>query len=123
GPDDASRLTSGGDPFPTEPHRAHFGPGVYSWGSRAEAEAYAANKPGTQILSFSIRNDDLAGLSQGHLGEMTDDEATSFMEQYSLLWDGDASHGLDYITRPTARGTEHYFSSNIFHLLHFGEPG
>ncbi|MEV7365473.1 polymorphic toxin-type HINT domain-containing protein [Streptomyces sp. NPDC091299] len=123
GPDDASRLASGGDPFPTEPHRAHFGPGVYAWGSRAEAEAYAANKPGAKILSFSIRTEDLAGLNQGHLGEMGDDEATSFMEQYSLLWDGDASHGLDYITRPTARGTEHYFSSNIFHLLNFGEPG
>ena len=122
GPADASRLKSGGDPFPTEPHRAHFGPGVYSWGSREEAEAYAANKPGTQILSFSIGNDDLAGLSQAHLGGMTDDDATSFMEQYSLLWDGDASHGLDYITRPTARGTENYFSSNIFHLLNFGEP-
>jgi hypothetical protein len=53
-------------------------------------------------LSFSIGNKDLAGLN---------------------LWDGDGIHGLDYITRPTARGTEHYFSFNIFHLLKFGEPG
>jgi hypothetical protein len=120
-PDDAARLTTnGGEPFPTEPDRAHFGPGVYSWGSRAEAEAYAANKPGAQILTFSIRNDDLAGLNQAHLGTMSDDEATAFMEQNSLLWDGDASHGLDYISRPTNRGTEHYFSSNVFDLLDFG---
>ncbi|MFG1992112.1 RHS repeat-associated core domain-containing protein [Actinoplanes sp. NPDC048988] len=120
-PEDAARLTTnGGKPFPTEPDRAHFGPGVYSWGSRAEAEAYAANKPGASILSFSVKNDDLAGLKQAHLGSMSDDEATAFMEQNSLLWDGDAGHGLDYISRPTARGTEHYFSSKVFHLLDFG---
>jgi hypothetical protein len=61
-----------------------------------------------------------AGFKQAHLGSMSDDAATSFMERYSLLWGGDASHGLDYISRPTARGTEHYFSSGIFHLLGFG---
>lgn len=42
------------------------------------------------------------------------------MESYSLLWDGDASHGLDYITGPTARGVENYFSSNVFDMLRFG---
>jgi len=51
---------------------------------------------------------------------MSDDDATAFMERNSLLWDGNAGHGLDYISRPTARGTEHYFSSNIFHMLDFG---
>ncbi|MGW1716720.1 ricin-type beta-trefoil lectin domain protein [Streptomyces sp. NPDC002156] len=119
GADDAARLRSGGDPFPTEPDRAHFGPGVYSWGSRAEAEAYAANKPGAEIMRFTIRNKDLAGFAQAHFGNMSDDEATDFMEKYSLLWDGDASHGLSYISRPTARGTEHFFSSNVFSFLRF----
>lgn len=120
GADDAARLNSGGQPFPTEPHRAHFGPGVYSWGSHAEAATYAANKPGAQIMKFSVRNEDLAGFTQAHLGRMSDDAATEFMDRYSLLWDGDASHGLSYISRPTARGTEHFFSSEVFHLLRFG---
>ncbi|MCX4784253.1 RHS repeat domain-containing protein [Streptomyces sp. NBC_01264] len=120
GADDAARLNSGGQPFPTEPDRAHFGPGVYSWGSHAEAVSYAANKPGAQIMKFSVRNKDLAGFPQAHLGGMSDDAATEFMGRYSLLWDGDASHGLSYISRPTARGTEHFFSSDVFHLLRFG---
>ena len=71
-------------------------------------------------MKFSINNDDLAELNQAHLGSMSDDEATSFMERYSLLWDGDASHGLDYISRPTARGIEHFFSSDVFDMLNFG---
>jgi hypothetical protein len=117
GADDAARLGSGGHPFPTDPDRAHFGPGVYSWGSEAEAVAYAANKPGTTIMRFSVANDTLAKLPQAHVGGMTDDAATTFMEQNSLLWGGNAGHGLGYISRPTARGTEHYFSSNVFEEL------
>jgi hypothetical protein len=46
------------------------------------------------------------------------DEATAFTERHSLLWDGTPDHGLDYISRPTAKGTENYFSSSVFHLLH-----
>ena len=65
-------------------------------------------------MQFSVDNDTLAGFNQAHLGAMSDDDATNFMEQNSLLWDGDASHGLDYISRPTAIGTENYFSSNVF---------
>ncbi|MDG4765729.1 polymorphic toxin-type HINT domain-containing protein [Solwaraspora sp. WMMD406] len=120
GADDAARLGSGGHPFPTAPERAHFGPGVYAWGREAEVVAYAANKPGAQIMRFSIDNRALAGLRQAHLGTMSDDAATAFMEQNSLLWGGNAGHGLDYISRPTARGTEHFFSSGIFDLLGFG---
>jgi hypothetical protein len=117
GPEDAARLASGGHPFPTAPERAHFGPGVYAWGNEADAAAYAANKSGAQVMKFSIGNDVLAGLKQFHLGGLSDDAATSFMERNSLLWGGDASHGLDYISRPTNIGTEHYFSSGIFGLL------
>jgi RHS repeat-associated protein len=115
----AARLRTGGHPFPTEANRAHLGPGVYSWAMRADAESYAANKPGAEILEFSISDNALAEFKQAHLGEMLDDAATDFMEKYSLLWDGDASHGLDYISRPTARGVEHYFSSSIFDKLRF----
>lgn len=71
-------------------------------------------------MRFSIKDDDLAGLGQAHLGAMSDDAASGFMERSSLLWGGDANHGLDYISRPTARGTEHFFSSSVFHLLNFG---
>jgi hypothetical protein len=119
GPEDATRLSSGGHPFPTSPERAHFGSGVYAWGNEADAAAYAANKSGAQIMRFAVDNNALAGLRQAHVGSMTDEAATQFMEQNSLLWGGDASHGLEYISRPTARGVEHYFSSDIFHLLGF----
>ncbi len=120
GPEDATRLANGGEPWPTADTRAHFGPGVYAWGNESDALAYGANKPGAQVLRFSVDNDTLAGLRQAHLGSMSDDEATAFMERNSLLWGGDASHGLDYISRPTATGTEHYFSSDIFDHLEFG---
>src|SRR6267142_4607019 len=36
----ASRLQSGGIPWPTEPTKAHLGEGLYAWGSRSQAEAY-----------------------------------------------------------------------------------
>ena len=123
GPEDAARLTTnGGQPFPTAENKAHFGPGVYAWGSRGAAEKYAANKPGASILTFSIKNEDLAGLKQMHLHGMSDDDASAFMEKNSLLWGGSSDHGLDYISRPVNEnlGTEHYFSSNVFHLLNFG---
>ncbi|TWG20080.1 RHS repeat-associated protein [Micromonospora taraxaci] len=120
GPDGAARLRAGGDPFPTEPNKAHFGPGVYSWGTRGAAERYASNKPGTEIMTFRIRNRDIKGLAQAHLGGMSDDDATYFMNRYSPLWDGDASHGLDYISRATGlESVEHYFSSGVFNLLEF----
>ncbi|WP_412543058.1 RHS repeat-associated core domain-containing protein [Longispora sp. K20-0274] len=120
GPDDAARLGSGGHPFPTEPHRAHFGPGVYAWGNEADALGYAANKPGALIMRISIDNKVLAGFKQISLVGKSDEFATSFMEANSLLWGGNASHGLDYISRPVSgQRVEHYFSSKVFHHLRF----
>ncbi|MET0494038.1 MAG: RHS repeat-associated core domain-containing protein [Actinoplanes sp.] len=119
GADDAARLNSGGHPFPDAPNKAHFGTGVYSWGNKADAAAYAANKPGAQIMQFSVDNRTLDGFRQAHLGKMSDDAATDFMEKHSQLWDGTPNHGLDYISRPTAKGTEHFFSSSIFQHLRF----
>ncbi|MFF4594178.1 RHS repeat-associated core domain-containing protein [Amycolatopsis sp. NPDC001319] len=119
GPEDAARLAAGGEPWPTAPNRAHFGPGVYSWGSEAEALAYAVNKVGSQILGFSVGEDVLDFLNQAHVSSMTDEEAGDFMSRNSLLWGGNSDHGLEYISRPTARGTEHYFSSGIFGELWF----
>lgn len=120
GGEDAARLSSGGDPFPTAPERAHLGPGVYAWGSEAEAAAYAANKPGARIMRFSVENQVLASFKQRHVGEMSDEAAEEFMSMNSLLWGGSAGHdGLDYISRPTSKGTEHFFSSRVFGALRF----
>lgn len=71
-------------------------------------------------MKFTVADGTLADFRQAHIGKMTDDAATTFMEKYSLLWGGDARHGLEYITRPTARGTEHFFSSTVFRHLRFG---
>ncbi|MEU4385346.1 RHS repeat-associated core domain-containing protein [Promicromonospora sp. NPDC023805] len=117
GPHDAARLASGGQPFPTDPFKAHLGPGVYSWGSKAEAVAYAANKSGTTIMRFSVNNRDLAGMSQAHVGRMTDRAAAEFVERHSSIYGDGARHGLGYISRPTSKGTEHFFSADVFNLL------
>ncbi|MFI1104491.1 hypothetical protein [Streptomyces melanogenes] len=81
--------------------------------------AYAANKPGSEIMRFTVSNVAMAMFPQAHLGLMSDDAATEFMEKYSLLWDGKPTHGLSYITRPTAKGTENYFASTVFLMLKF----
>jgi hypothetical protein len=75
------------------------------------------NKPGTEIMRFSIGNDDLAGMAQVHVGQMGDDAAQAFVDRYSSLYGEGLGHSLDYISRPTARGTEHYFSPGVYSLF------
>ncbi|GAA3589342.1 hypothetical protein GCM10022198_11510 [Klugiella xanthotipulae] len=116
---DAARLHSGGEPWPTAPHRAHFGPGVYAWGTYDDAAAYAGRRPDRDVLSFSVDNETLSNFNQAHISQMSDEQSGGFMERYSQLWDGNPDHGLDYITRPTDSMTEHYFSSDVMGALRF----
>jgi hypothetical protein len=119
GPADAQRLRSGGDPFPTDADRAHFGPGVYAWGNYSDAADYSKGKDGVEIMRFSIGASALAQMKQAHFREMSDDAATEFMERYSLLWGGNAQHNYEYISRPGRSATEHYFAASIFNQLRF----
>jgi hypothetical protein len=53
---------------------------------------------------------------------MSRQEAEDFMNRYSLLWGGDASHGMDYIIRAGENPMiEHYFASRVFRHLEFGD--
>ncbi|MFJ1582511.1 RHS repeat-associated core domain-containing protein [Streptomyces sp. NPDC088197] len=126
GLDDAARLRGTGEPWPLEMHRAHFGPGVYSWGSRAEAEKYLALKlrrsenADLELMRFTIHEKDFAKLKKVDISQMTDDEAQAFLDRYSLMSDtGKTDHGLEYITRPTGMGPEHFFDKSVFGHLTF----
>ncbi|WP_437735373.1 contractile injection system protein, VgrG/Pvc8 family [Sorangium sp. So ce1335] len=46
-----------------------------------------------------------------------DEGAEAWMSRYSRLFDGTPDHGLEYITRGTNLGTEHYFATSVDHLL------
>ena len=55
----AARLLSGGTPWPTAPAKAHLGEGLYTWGSRSQAEAYVSllegrGASGLRIMEASI---------------------------------------------------------------------
>jgi RHS repeat-associated protein len=126
GLDDAARFRGTGEPWPLEMHRAHFGAGVYSWGSRAEAEKYLALKlrrsenADLELMRFTIHEKDFAKLKKVDISQMTDDEAQAFLDRYSLMSDtGKTDHGLEYITRPTGMGPEHFFDKSVFGLLKF----
>jgi RHS repeat-associated protein len=126
GLDDAARLRGTGEPWPLEMHRAHFGPGVYSWGSRAEAEKYLALKlrrsenADLELMRFTVHEKDFAKLKKVDISQMTDDEAQAFLDRYSLMSDtGTTDHGLEYITRPTGMGPEHFFDKSVFGMLKF----
>lgn len=111
--DDAARLAAGGTPWPTSATRAEFGPGIYAWGNADDASSYAAVLESrgacVQVCEFSI---DTSNLRHVDVESLADPAA--FMSKYSQLWGGTPSHGLDYITRGTQFGTQHYFSPNAF---------
>lgn len=110
---DAARLASGGAPWPTGLQRANLGEGLYAWGTRAEAEAYAAGKEGARILEFNMSNAEYSGLKSLDMRLMSDDAATAWLEQYSQYGQG-LPHGFEHIIRQTGAGTEYYFSPTAF---------
>ncbi|WP_437678427.1 DUF6531 domain-containing protein [Sorangium sp. So ce131] len=120
-PSDAARLRNGGVPWPTEPHRAALGEGVYSWGSLEDAQRYLSRiqnrQPNAQIISFSVPEDVLRSFRHVDVDSLGDEAAEAWMSRYSRLFDGTPDHGLEYITRGTNLGTEHYFATSVYHLL------
>lgn len=110
---DAARLAAGGEPWPTGLQRANLGEGLYAWGTRAEAEAYAAGKEGASILELNMSNAEYSGLKSLDMRLMSDDAATAWLEQYSQYGQG-LPHGFEHIIRQTGAGTEYYFSPTAF---------
>jgi RHS repeat-associated protein len=123
GAEDAARLRAGGTPWPTGASRSSLGQGVYSFGSRVEAEGYAAHLAGRgasdlQVMSFTVASRDLASFRSLDIDSLADPEA--FLSKYSQLWGGTPNHGYEYLTRGTQFGTEHFFDSSVFGRLNFG---
>lgn len=122
-PVDAARLRGTGEPWPTSPTRAQFGPGVYAWGSRSEAEAYAGaltrhGATDLEIVPFNVSNGDLAGFRSVNVDSLADPDA--FMSKYSSLYGEGLAHEYQYITRGTNFGVEHFFDRSVFGQLDFG---
>ena len=119
-PADAQRLRTTGAPWPEDPLRARWGPGVYAWATRAEAEAYQAvlNGP-TEILKFSISIRDLMRLPQLHIGKLPSDVATQWTNTHDRIYGEGRPHPYLYVSGPTTRFgfTEHYFHSSVWPLL------
>jgi hypothetical protein len=123
GAEDAARLRAGGSPWPTGASRSSLGQGVYSFGSRAEAESYATHLAGRgasdlEVMSFNVSGSDLASFKSLNIDSLADPEA--FLSKYSELWGGTPNHGFEYLTRGTQFGTEHFFDSSVFGRLNFG---
>jgi hypothetical protein len=102
---DAVRLAAGGAPWPTGLQRANLGEGLYAWGTRAEAEAYAAGKQGASILEFKMPSGDYSGLKTLDMRLMSDEAATNWLGQYSQYGQG-LPHGFEHIIRQTGRGAD-----------------
>ncbi|WP_262701677.1 MULTISPECIES: DUF6531 domain-containing protein [Streptomyces] len=125
GPEDAVRLRGDGTPWPTEANRGQYGEGVYSWGSRADAERYLERRQSrgydVEILTFKVSERDFATLRKADMIEMSPREAELFMDRHSRLYGDGMPHGYDYIRGRTGMGEEHFFSKSAFHLLKFLE--
>jgi RHS repeat-associated protein len=122
--ENAARLRADGTPWPTDEHRAHLGPGVYSWGTREEAERYAEllrNRRGAdvEIMPFRVSEADLSAMQQAHVGSMSQTEMDDFIDRHSIMYGRGEPHDYDYISRPTNMGTENYFHSRVFDRLRF----
>ncbi|MFF4499346.1 putative T7SS-secreted protein [Streptomyces sp. NPDC001401] len=119
--EDAARLRSGGEPWPTEDIRGQYGEGVYSWGSEEEALRYAerlrSRGADVEILKFKITGSDFDGLRKGDIVSMSPGDAEAFVDRHSRLYGAGEPHDYDYIRGHTGMGNEHFFSRRVFHLL------
>ncbi|WP_164929139.1 YdhR family protein [Gloeobacter violaceus] len=110
-----------GEPWPSERDRAQFGPGVYAWASRAEAERYLALRkrrfPDLEVIEFQINEAELSKLKFVNVDEQPDPDA--WMNQYSRMFGGNPDPTLEYVQRGTDFGVEHYFAASVFRILQF----
>ncbi len=121
GPADVARLYGDGLPWPTKTDRSGLGEGVYAWASHMYAERYLELRlkqiPVLEIVRFRIYYADFRNLKKLRVDSLPDPE--KWMSKYSKLWGGVPDHGLEYITRETAIGREHFFHKSIFNKLKF----
>lgn len=120
GAEDAARLLKGGAPWPTNAIRGQWGPGVYAWGSKAEANAYMEalagyEITGLQVVELRIKRSQLNALSRFESVPGTQ-AAEHFSTIHSRLYGQGAPHGFQYIKAPTGNFQfEHYFSPDVFY--------
>jgi len=126
---DADRLRTKGTPWPTGELKAHFGPGVYAWIVRQDAEEYLAfrkrNVPeNLQIIAFRVWNSCLRRFQQLNLDDL--EEPGDWLSQHSLLWGGKGQpHTYHYLKRGVGfrqndpPAVEHYFHRSVFQHLWF----
>ncbi|MFD7796917.1 DUF6531 domain-containing protein [Streptomyces sp. NPDC059759] len=122
--ENAARLRGDGTPWPAAENRGHYGEGVYSWESRADADRYAerlrSRGAEVEVMPFRISAGDFADLKKIDLHEIGEDAATEFANKHSRLWGDGAPHDYDYVRAPTGMGqAENIFSKSVFHLLKF----
>ncbi|OCR01844.1 hypothetical protein BCD67_04945 [Oscillatoriales cyanobacterium USR001] len=120
--DDAARLASGGEPWPTSPNKAHIGAGLYSWGTRDDAQLYWERLRNrgidVDILSFRISNSNLKKLRRLDLRPpISDTIVNGWLEIHSSLYGEGRPHSYQYVIRMTNSGAEHYFSKDVFPLF------
>jgi hypothetical protein len=130
---DTQRLWRNGVPWPTEDIRAHFGPGVYAWRTRRDAEEYLRRvQPGAKepvrILEFRVWNWCLRRFRSLDVNTIPEAEVDSWMNRHSLLGEGPFEpHGYQHLQRAVGfrevgePAVEHYFSSSVFAHLWFYE--
>ncbi|UHA73171.1 DUF6531 domain-containing protein [Paenibacillus sp. 481] len=123
---DEARFRNGGEPWPTEPHKAHLGEGVYAWDNKTSAHNYLEIKTkrapdaGLKMIEFSIAEKDLAKFKFFDVdGLGSDDAVNDWLNRYSKLTDGAPDHGYDYITRGTNFGKENFFDKSVMKYLKF----
>jgi len=122
--EDGARLLNDGTPWPTEPHKANLGEGVYSWDNLEDAENYLKLKKRRtdvelNIYEFKVANKDLAKMKSLDMTKLPDDEVDAFLDIHAKLNGGTPNHGLEYIRRATNIGVENYFHSSVFKYLKF----
>lgn len=119
----AARLLSGGTPWPVSASRAHLGEGLYTWGSRSQAEAYMSllegrGVSGLRIMEATIPEAQYNALRAMDLRGIGDDAANAWLGRHSLLFGEGAPHGLNLVIRDTGNfGAEIFFSKDVFPLL------
>ncbi|RKN39278.1 DUF6531 domain-containing protein [Streptomyces hoynatensis] len=124
-PEDATRLRGDGTPWPGEATRGQWGDGVYSWGTRQDADAYAdllRNRRGAnvEVLHFRVSEADFAAMNRADITAMPEADAEAFVDRHSRLYGEGVPHNRDYIRGFTNNfGNEHFFSSAVFCRLKF----
>jgi hypothetical protein len=122
--EDGARLLSDGRPWPTEPHKANLGEGVYSWDNLDDAKNYLNLKQrradeDLNIHEFKVYYKELAKMKSLDMTKLSDEQVDEFLDKYAKLNGGTPNHGFEYIRRGTNIGVENYFSSSVFEYLKF----